>query len=125
MRRLEEPIHCAVVAQLRLARVAFIHSHNPGRIGPRQQARMKALGATSPKGHPLLGGTGLPDLLILTPPPVGGYVGAALEIKAPGGRVSPAQTAWLSYLVTFGWATRVGVGKDECLAVLREWGYVS
>jgi hypothetical protein len=48
---------------------------------------------------------GFPDLFL--PIPRGGHPGAALELKAPGGRVKPAQTSWLEFL--HGQGYRVGV----------------
>lgn len=119
----EDQIHRAIVAKLRGAGVAFFHLYNPGTMTPHARAKAKALGATSPKGSPLLGGTGVPDLMIITPPPCGGYVGAALELKAPHGRARPEQREWLARLASIGWATAVVYGEAEALERLRLWGY--
>lgn len=54
---------------------------------------------------------------------VGGYRGLALELKAPGGRPSPEQRAWLTHLATQGWRCGLPVGyeaaRDALIAYLE------
>ncbi len=56
---------------------------------------------------------GVPDLLIFDHPEVGGYVGAAIEMKrADGGRVSLEQREWIDALRALGWSAEVCAGFD-------------
>lgn len=66
---------------------------------------------------------GMPDLLVLDPPPVGGYVGTALEMKSPKGRVSKHQDGISGCLQLRGWAVVVGWGWENALEELRKLGY--
>ncbi len=120
----EEQIHLSVVGHLRKNNVSFFHLYNPGSMTPYARSKAKSLGATSPNGLPLLGGTGVPDLVIITPPPCGGYVAAALELKAPKGKPSAAQLVWLDYMASRRWAAAVAYGEAEALERLRAWGYI-
>ena len=67
---------------------------------------------------------GVPDLLIFDPPPCGGYVGVALELKRrKGGRVTPRQKRWLRLLADRKWLAVVAKGSHDALEQLREAGY--
>ena len=69
---------------------------------------------------------GLPDVLIFTKPPVGGFTGAAIELKrvgAPPSATDDLQTAWLEDLRAAGWAGTVARGAAEALVFLRSLGY--
>lgn len=76
---------------------------------------------------------GVPDLIILTPPPnamiaLGGArlpcCGAAVEMKRrKGGVVSEEQSGWLATFAFLGWATIVANGADDAIKQLEEWGY--
>lgn len=99
---------------LRLSGIAFAHVPNESDVPPQYRAKLARMGLAP----------GIPDLLIFTPPPCGGYVAAALEIKAPRMIASDRQMAWLERLRGLGWATAVGVGYGGCVAQLRAWGYV-
>jgi VRR-NUC domain len=62
---------------------------------------------------------GVPDYL--WPQRSGAYVGLALELKAKGGRVDPAQREWLAHLEAQGWRCVVAHGADEAWAAIREY----
>lgn len=69
---------------------------------------------------------GVPDLLIFSPPPVGGWVGAAIEMKrrgAPPSAWEDHQREWASDLVGCGWWAGVAYGSDEAIELLRALGY--
>lgn len=111
----EEEIHMAVVAELRKAGgVQFFHCPNEGQAKPQYRAKLKRLGLSA----------GVPDLVIVTPPPCGGYVAAALEIKREGGCLSDAQRGWLGAMAGAGWAVACEYGPEACLGRLRAWGYL-
>jgi hypothetical protein len=104
-----------VVAELRRAGVAFFHVPNEGKHSPQYRAKLARLGVSP----------GVPDLIIVTPPPkLLLRHGAALELKAPRGRASKAQVEWLEEFGRRGWATAVTYDLDEALGVLRLWGYL-
>lgn len=110
----EDDIHKKLVALLRAAGVAFFHVANERRTSERQGAHLKAMGVSA----------GVPDLVIVTPPPCGGYVAAALEVKREGGRLSDLQRAWLLTMRSCEWAVACEYGFDACVARLKEWGYL-
>lgn len=109
----EEEIHMRVAGQLRLHDVAFFHPPNGSKAAPQYRAKLKRLGVSK----------GVPDLVIVTPPSTG-HVGAVLELKKRGGRLSPDQRAWLDVFEACGWATATAYGYDQAIAQLRAWGYV-
>lgn len=111
---LEEEIHARVVQALRQADVAFFHCPNEGKLPVQYRTKLKRLGVSS----------GVPDLIIVTPPPCGGYVAAALEIKRKGGRLADTQRAWLQTMASCEWAVACEYGLEACLARLKEWGYL-
>lgn len=110
----EERIHVKIVAELRRAGVHFWHTPNESKATAAYRAKLKALGLSS----------GVPDLIIVTPPPCGGFVGAALELKAEKGRLSDTQKEWLQTLSGYGWATACTKGYQESIDILIEWGYL-
>lgn len=62
---------------------------------------------------------GVPDLLLLCPH--GSFHGLALEMKIPGGRVSPAQQEFLQELRARGYCTAVCVGWDAAREVIENY----
>lgn len=62
---------------------------------------------------------GVPDYLL--PQRSGEFVGLALELKAKGGRVDPAQREWLAHLEAQGWRCVVACGADEAWKAIREY----
>lgn len=120
-RQPEEAIQIAVVAHLRKHGVRFFHVPNGSKASAGYRAKLWSLGLEA----------GVPDIMIVDPPPSWpltltghGYRAAALELKADKGRPSDEQKQWLSDLAVRGWATAITYGLDEALAQLRAWGYL-
>lgn len=110
MKRGEDQIQAAVCLHLAIRAVAGVvwwHTPNGGSRTPAEAGRFKALGVKA----------GIPDVLALRDGRL-----YALELKALGGRLSPAQTEMLDQLRAAGAETAVAVGLDEALAVLSRWG---
>lgn len=110
--RAEDSIQAAVVMHLAiraLPGVLWWHTPNGGFRNAGEAGRFKALGVKA----------GVPDLLALH----GGRL-FALELKAPGGRVSDAQREILADLEAAGASTAVAVGLDEALAQFEAWGLI-
>ena len=84
------------------------HSPNGGKRDAFTGGQMKALGVRR----------GFPDLIL----PMASYnswkIGLAIEMKAPGGRTSPEQRAWLDMLALQGWTVDVCYSADEARAAL-------
>lgn len=114
IRKPEEIIHVKIVALLRKAGVRFWHTPNESKSTPAYRAKLKALGLSP----------GVPDLVIVTPPPCGGYIAAAIELKADKGRISDSQKEWLETLEGFGWAVACTKGFQASVDQLIEWGYL-
>lgn len=68
---------------------------------------------------------GVPDFIIVDPPPRAECHGAAIELKrADGqGRVTPEQREWLRSLHERGWAAHLAHGANEAIAWLERLGY--
>lgn len=71
---------------------------------------------------------GVPDLVIVIPPPrLLGPRGAMLELKAIGGKPTDEQIGWIDAMSSRGdlaWACAVGVGLESSWQILTEqWGY--
>lgn len=112
-----------VVRWLRKRKIEFFHVPNEtGGGGMKTEAKKyaylrhrKAMGVES----------GIPDILIITPPPkFPVHHGAALELKrADGGRPTDNQNAWLDKFADRGWATGVAHGFDNAIIWLENLGY--
>lgn len=99
---------------LDLLHVLWTHPPNGGARHRAEGGKLKAQGAKK----------GVPDVLIFTPPPLGNYVGAAIELKrTKGGKVSEEQRKWLEGLAECGWFTAVAKGFDEAKRTLDSLGY--
>ena len=110
MKRPEQAIHQAVVSHLNLRsepRVFFWHTPNEGKRGWVNAAALKAMGMTA----------GVPDLLILK----AGQL-HALELKAPGGRLTPSQRGIMERMMECGALVAVAHSIDEALVTLEFWG---
>lgn len=110
MNRPEQQIQKAVVQHLRLRaepKVFFWSTPNEGKRGFVNAAALKAMGMTA----------GVPDLLILK-----AGILHALELKAPGGRLTPAQRLVLAHMENCGAQTAVAHSLDEALVTLEFWG---
>ncbi len=82
---------------------------NGGRRDKVTGARLKAEGVKA----------GVPDIWL----PVArcGYHGLVIELKAPGGRASREQKAWLKALEEQGWLAAVCVGAVEARRLLQQY----
>ncbi len=100
---------------LRAADILHCAIPNGARTSMTMAKRLKAEGMSA----------GAPDLLIFDAPPAAPeFIGAALELKHPGGRKpSEEQQDWLIALAARGWMTRVCYGAAEALRWLAELGY--
>ncbi len=110
MKRPEQAIHKAVVSHLNARsepRVFFWHTPNEGKRGFVNAAALKAMGMTA----------GVPDLIILK----AGNL-HALELKAPGGRLTPSQRLVMERMEQCGAQTAVAHSVDEALVTLEFWG---
>lgn len=111
MRRNEDQIHKAVIQHLRarsVPGVVFWHTPQGARYSSPAQGRiMKALGTLA----------GVSDLLLF-------HEGKlfCLELKAPGGRASESQMAFLSAIEAQGAFCCVAEGLDRAIAILETWG---
>ena len=77
------------------------HSPAGGSRSPREAQKFKMMGVAR----------GVPDLLCMAS--CGPYVGAAIELKLPKGRLSPDQKLWLERLESQGWYAKVAYGYEE------------
>lgn len=110
MKRPEQQIQKAVVQHLRLRaepKVFFWSTPNEGKRGFTNAAALKAAGMTA----------GVPDLLILKDGTL-----HALELKAPGGRLTPSQVMVLERMQYCGASVAVAHSLDEALITLEFWG---
>lgn len=89
--------------------VVWWYTSNGGNRSTAEAGRFKALGVKA----------GVPDLLVVR----AGQL-FALELKAPGGRVSNAQQEMLAELQAAGAQTAVAFGLDEALAEFERWGLI-
>ena len=112
--RSEESVHVAVADALRAYGVDFFHPPNESKAHVSKRVRLRKMGLSK----------GVPDIVIVTPPPCGGYVAAALEIKSDTGRPTPEQKEWIERMRAHGWAAAIAKGLDACLQQLRDWGYL-
>jgi len=109
-RRPEAQLHAAVVEHLRLRAkpdVLWLHCPNGERRDKITGAKLKRMGVLA----------GASDLLLW-------HQGNsfALELKAPGGRLSEAQLEFLSRFNDAGGHTAIAEGLDRALACLEAWG---
>lgn len=112
MNRPEQAIQHAVISHLKARaepRVFYWSTPNEGKRSYRNAAALKASGLTA----------GVPDLLILK----SGQL-HALELKAPGGRLTPSQRLVLAHMENCGAQTAVAHSLDEALFTLEFWGII-
>jgi hypothetical protein len=106
----EQPEHQAFVQHLHLRLrppTFFFHPPMGGKRSAITGALMKSLGARA----------GMPDVMLIT----GGKI-YGVELKAPGGRLSPVQKECHEALRAAGCTIGVACGLDEGLALLETWG---
>lgn len=110
MNRPEQQIQHAVISHLKARSepgVFYWSTPNEGRRGYVAAAALKASGLTA----------GVPDLLILKAGSL-----HALELKAPGGRLTPSQRLVMERMEQCGAQTAVAHSLDEALVTLEFWG---
>lgn len=109
----EEDLQKRVVGRLRLARLLFCHVTNEGDVPVQYRSKLVSLGLES----------GVPDLLIFTPPPIGAFPGLAIELKSKRGTVTKNQKRWLDTMQDLGWATLVARDHETVTQAMRALGY--
>jgi hypothetical protein len=111
----EDREQITVVEWLRWHRVRAFHVPNEGRHKVQYRKKQAALGVEP----------GVPDLVIIDPPPlVVGCVGAVIEMKRRrGGVVRKTQRQWLKWFEERRWVAAVCRGSDEAIGQLESWGY--
>lgn len=112
MKRAEQEIHLAVANHLRVRGVpglVWFHVPNGGRRSKVEAAIFKAMGVRA----------GVSDFILVHQGKV-----FALELKAPGGRLSESQMAFISDIDRAGAFTAVPEGLDAALATLESWGLI-
>ena len=110
----EHVVQSQAVKALRETRVKFFAVPNGGLRSKATALKLWKEGVQS----------GVPDLIILDPPPAKTAVGTALEFKRrKGGVVSAAQEGWLEAFAARGWEARVVNGLAEFYAIMQELGY--
>ncbi len=110
MRRPEETIQRAVfqhIAARAMPGVFAWHTPNGGKRNLVEAIKLKRMGTLA----------GVPDVLIL----MGGRL-YALELKAPKGRLTPAQERVLERMKVCGATVATTYGLDEALVALEVWG---
>ena len=105
----EAAIQRAIIARLRMSGIVCYHSQNAAKRSVNGGRRVKQDGMI----------TGWPDLTVV------GREGlvAFLEVKAPGGKLSPAQSEIGDMLARMGQNVAVVRSQDEAVAALKEWGW--
>lgn len=112
-RDVEGPIHRSILAYLRLRFPKALIHHSANEIGlsgadvARQIAKAKVNGMVP----------GFPDIMVVTGPGPGMY----FEVKAPGGRLTPAQQDVHDHLRALGQLVAVVRSIDEVQAQLQQW----
>jgi hypothetical protein len=111
MKRPEEALQRAAVTYLRLlekrGKLLFYHPPNGGRRSKSEGARFKAAGVKP----------GVSDLAFVLP----GGQAAFIELKAPGGRLSPSQKDFIERVEGFGAWTAVCDSLEQVAGRLARW----
>lgn len=112
----EYDVHAAVAARLDARGVAWFHPPNGTNVASHKtRGMLKQMGLKA----------GVPDIIIIDPPPaMPGLRGAALELKRTRGVTSKAQKEWIAAFDARGWATAVTKGLEASIAQLQDWGYL-
>lgn len=108
----EDRLQKAVATYLDALGVLWCHVANERKTSPISGRRLKEKGVKP----------GVPDVLVFEPR--GDHPGLALELKAPGGRLTPSQRDWLLNLEACGWKAQVATGIDQALEAINQYlGY--
>ena len=98
-------------------RIKFFAVPNAGRRSPQMAAKLKAEGMK----------VGIPDLIILTPPPsmaASGVTGAVIEMKQPGRKPTDEQREWLNWFCEQNhWAATACYDAGAAIKWLESLGY--
>ncbi len=92
-----------------LLKTRLFHIPNGGMRGIREAARLKSMGVLA----------GVPDFFI--PLARGKYHGMFLELKAPGGKLTESQAAFLAHADADGYFCVCAVGFDEARAWIEKY----
>lgn len=87
----------------------FFHVPNGGLRSKRTAAKMKAMGQEP----------GVLDYWL--PIPSAGYNGLIIEMKRPGGYLTPEQKDWSTDMQRYGWLVEVCRSADEAIHVLESY----
>ena len=104
----ESTLQTKVAALLDASGLLWAH-HAAERASAKEGARAKRHGQKP----------GVPDVMIYTPP-IPPWVGLAIELKTPAGRLSQHQRDWLMRLASCGWRAEVCRSLDEVFLLLEE-----
>lgn len=107
----EHDLQTSLVLWIREADPEILFSATNGgvRLSMNQAKRMKAAGYLR----------GIPDLLFFEARD--GFLGLALELKAPKGRISPIQRQRIEEFRLRGWRAEIAFGWDHALQILRDY----
>lgn len=99
---------------MRARRIDFFAVPNSARRNPRQAAWLKAEGMTA----------GVPDIIVITPPPKHPDKHLAIEVKrSSGGVVAPSQKEMHAKMTNQNWLVMVSKGYTHCVEILESLGY--
>ena len=116
-------LQVSVARYLDVRGLPWFHPANERRCTPAQGAWLTRMGVKA----------GVPDVLIFKPfkkhtPDSRGYsmeanvAGLAIELKAPGGRLTEKQKEWIETLTRCGWHVEVCRSIDAVIEIV-EWAY--
>ena len=105
----EAAIQRAIIARLKLSGIVCHHSPNA--------AKRSVIGGWRIKQDGMI--TGWPDLTVVGPAGLVGF----LEVKAPGGKLSPAQREIAEMLGCMGHTWALVQSQEEAVRALQQWGW--
>lgn len=111
----EHEVQKTAVGLLRKAGVRFFAVPNGGLRNKATAAKLWAEGVER----------GVPDLVIIDPPPANPYhAGAVIEVKTTKGKPTPEQMRWLKHFSDCGWSVHYARGLAQLLKLLVKLGYL-
>jgi hypothetical protein len=112
-RDIEGPIHRSILAYLRLRFPKALIHHSANEMGLQGDAVARQIAKAKTNGMV----PGFPDIMVIA----GGGLTMFFEVKAPGGRLTPAQQAVHDHLRALGQLVAVVRSIDEVQAQLDQW----